>query len=511
MIKPTKDKRVIVYLIPTLFLGVFFIAKYHSSPVGDFGNYYYASYFLQQGNWGLWIYEPFKFNLAIYDLGQRHFFLNYTPVPPLSALLYLPLTFFSVTKAKIIWNSLSLLLFLWSLLRLCNYSKVDVRLLLLIPLLVFVPLKNNIMEGQAYLLLFFLLVEGFIQYTQKNVGLMALCWGLSIHLKISPAFILFFLCFQKDIKSFSLLVFNLFLLALVSLPVIGFDVWQNYVFKILPRLYNGEINHTYAYNYQSFQVMLKTILVPDLLHNASAKWNNSLLYIQLLMCFKIAIYGRGILFTFSVSNSSAQKFGVWLIISLLVSGYGNSFSLLLLLIPMFLFSSKWVFTDYRFILVLGLILVIANLPIDALKDLNIFFRFSRFWVLLVFFLFICYNSKVKVNPYYLILLVVPFVFIRSVAYSAQNYLFRKEEAFLVYDFKLKPKAIQISYFDINGPATKTIPSHLVWNKIQYFYTNSNPDKYASYCKLNDSLLIYLSDENRGIGFNTLRISKIKNE
>lgn len=505
------NKQLLIYLLPTLFLGVFFIAKYHSSPVGDFGNYYYASYFLQQGNWGIWIYQPFKFNLAIYDLGQRHFFLNYTPVPPLSALLYLPLTFFSITKAKIIWNSLSLLLFLWSLLRLCNYSKVDVRLLLLMPLLVFVPLKNNIIEGQAYLFLFFLLVEGFIQYTKKSVGLMALCWGLSIHLKISPAFILFFLCFQKDFKSFSLVIFNMLLLTIVSLPFIGFDVWQNYIFKILPRLYNGEINHAYAYNYQSFQVMLKTILVPDLLHNANANWNNSLLYIQLLMCFKIAIYGLGILFSFSVSNSSAQKFSVWLIISLLVSGYGNTFSLLLLLIPIFHFGNKWAFNDYRFMLVLGLILVIANLPLGALKDLPVFLKFSRFWILLVLFLFVYYTSKIKVKPYYLVLLVMPFVFIRSVAYSAQNYLFRKEEAFLIYDFELKPKAIQISYFDINGPATKTIPSHLVWNKTQYFYTNSNQDKHASYCKLNDSLLIYLSDENRGVGFNTLRISKIKNE
>lgn len=510
MITPIKDSKSFVYLIPTLLLGIFFIIKYYNAPIGDFGNYYYASWFLKQGNWGLWIYEPYQFNLAIYDLGQRNFFLNYAPVPPLSALLYLPFTFFSITKAKLIWNSIMLLLLVWSLRRLYNYSKVDVRLLLLLPLLVFVPLQNNIKEGQSYVLLFFLLVEGFIQYTKKNVGFMALCWGLSIHLKISPAFVLFFLFFQKDIKSISLVLFNIVLLTIISLPLIGFDVWHNYILKILPRLYNGEINNTYAYNYQSFQVMLKTIFVPDVLHNANAKFNNILLYVQLLTCFKIFIYGLGILFSWS-TNSTAQKFSIWLVISLLVSGYGNSFSLVLLLIPLFNFSNRWALTDYRFILILGLIIMIANMPIGALKDLNIPLKFLRFWVLLALFIFILYSSKVKVKWYYFTVLLLPFVVIQRVAFNAQNYVLSKDEAFLIYDFKLMPRAIQISYFDVKGPAVKIVPSQLVANKTQYFHVHSNLGTHVSYCKFNDSLMIYLSDENRGVGFNTLRIKKIENE
>ncbi|MES2725885.1 MAG: glycosyltransferase family 87 protein [Bacteroidota bacterium] len=514
MITPIKDKKPFIYLIPTLLLGIFFIIKYYTAPVGDFGNYYYASHFLKQGNWGLWIYEPYQFNLAIYDLGQRNFFLNYTPVPPLSAVLYLPFTFFSITKAKLIWNSVMLLLFVWSLLRLYNYSKVDVKLLLLIPLFVFVPLQNNIMEGQSYFLLFFLLLEGFIQYAKKNVGLMALCWGLSIHLKISPAFLLFFLFFQKDIKSLSLVIFNIVLLTLISLPLIGFDVWQNYIFKILPRLYNGEINNTYAYNYQSFQVMLKTIFVPDLLHNGNALFDNSLLYSQLLACFKIAVYGLGIVFSMS-ANSTVQKFSIWLIISLLVSGYGNSFSLILLLIPLFSFSGKWNLTDYRFIIIMGLGALIVNIPIAWFYHLNVFLKFPRFFALLVFFACLLYYSKIKIRLWFLSVLVLPFLLIHKVNANIQNYLFAKEEAILVYGFKVKEGSISFNYFDINGPQEREIEHDnidaILKEECRQEPIYNKDEKVLKSCSINDSLVFYLSDKNRGVGFYTIRIANAGNE
>lgn len=513
MITPIKDKKPIVYLIPILLLGIFFLIKYYTAPVGDFGNYYYASYFLKQGNWGLWIYEPYRFNLAIYELGQRHFFLNYTPVPPLSALLYLPFTFFTVVKARLIWNSVMLLLFTWSLLRLYNYSRVDVKLLLLLPLLVYIPMQNNIMEGQSYCLLFFLLVEGFVQYTKKNVGFMALCWALSIHLKISPAFILIFLFFQKDIKSLSLVVFNIILLTLVSLPLIGFDVWQNYIFKILPRLYNGEINNTYAYNYQSFQVMLKTIFVPDLLHNTNAPFDNSLLYSQLLACFKIAVYGIGILFARS-SNSTVQKFNIWLLISFLVSGYGNSFSLLLLLIPLFNFSGKWSLTDYRFIIITGLVILIANMPISLFNHINILLAFPRFFALLLFFACLLYYSKVKIKPYFLGVMLLPFLLIRNGNTQTQNYLFNQEEAILVYDFKVKPNVVSFNYFGINGPQEKEIKTGIdtiIKQQCSMESLYSNDEQILKRCSVNDSLVFYLSDKNRGVGFYTIRVANAGNE
>lgn len=499
-----------LFYLPLALLLIVLIVRAVKVPIGDFGNYYYASKFLLNGTWGTWVYDPASFNLQIYALGQRNFFLNYTPVPPLSAVLYLPFVFFTPPTAKLLWNIITLLLFLWSLWRLSKHVNFDNRLLLLIPVVVFIPIRNNIFEGQSYFLLFFLLAEGFIQYTNKNFMLMALCWAISIHLKVSPAFVLFFLVFQKDLKSMGLLVATVLILTIISMPLIGVDIWKNYVFKLLPRLYVGAINNTYALNYQSFQVMLKTFFVPDLLHNNHAPFNNSLLYAQVLACFKILVYGIGILYAFSVNNH-AQKFSIWLVISLLVSGYGNSFSLLLLILPVLFFADKWKFTDHRFIILLGLLLLISNVPISLLMGYVGVFKFARFWLLLLFFITLVFYSNIKINLYYLLLLLLPFLLIRSVPHNNQNYLLNKEEAFLIYDFRLTEAAVKINYFDVNGPASKRVPIAIVGNKTQYTYQPTNYGKHAVACKLNDSLFVYLSDENRGVGFNTLRISKIKNE
>lgn len=499
------------WLVPLTALCGYFIAVSARLPIGDFGNYYYASEFLLQGRWGTWIYEPASFNLAIYNEGQRHFFLNYTPVPPLSAIIYLPFAALDAITAKMLWNVLNVVLLLFSLHRLQSSFRINNWVLVFIPVLFFTPIRNSIYEGQSYFLLFFLLSEGLVCYLEQKKWIAVLLWGLSIHLKISPAFVLLFLLFEKDWKSTGKLAGVILGLLLLSLPPLGTATWINYSFHILRRLFNGEINDTYAVNYQSMQVLLKTLFVPDLMHNPNAPFNYPVAYHRLLTAFSMAVYGMAALCSFTKAKTEI-KYCTWLICSLLVSGYGNSFSLLLLLLPLFCFHEYLLLNKAKTIVTCITLFFISNLPLSWFSDLPVPLQFPRLYLLLSVFIGCLFLVKPFLKPYYFIVLcLVFFLPINSKKYT-QNYFLPKEEALLIYDFKLQNDSLHMLYFDYSGPQHKSqaLPFHLT--KADDFRLDKKvfAEEYGNLPKLvNDSIIIYLSDKNRGVGFYTLRYENLK--
>ena len=92
------------------------IAITRNYPIGDFGNYYYGSKLFIEGKFSISDYKSIsKFNQQIAEYGATNFFENYIPIPPISLLCYLPFTFLSCLKAKLLFNSMSLVVFCISL------------------------------------------------------------------------------------------------------------------------------------------------------------------------------------------------------------------------------------------------------------------------------------------------------------------------------------------------------------------------------------------------------------
>lgn len=495
------------YLMPTFILCSYFIYISYFKPIGDFGNYYYASKFLWQGNWGLWIYDVATFNLKIFELGQRDFFLNYTPVPPFSAIFYIPFVGFKVEMAKVIWNILNLLLLLFAISRLKEKYALPVLFWVLFPILFFTPIRNNIKEGQSYFLILFLLAEGFIQFQKGNLGIMAILWALAIHLKISPAFVFLFLLFNKNFKAMFYLTIVGIVYVFISLPFLTISVWFNYVVSILPRLFNGEVNDTYALNYQSMQVLLKTLFVPDILSNKNAWFNQPMIYQKTLLVFKFIIVGLSVLCANS-KISHHVKFGIWLLCSMQISGYGNSFSLLLLSLPTVYFLPIIPTFSAKYFIFLFLLVLTVNIPFYWFSHLFLPLQFPRLFAFISLFIISIVVAKIRYKWYYFIFpILVIFIPLKPQNYP-QNYLFKQEEALLIYDFKMYKKHVLINYFDLKGPSIKLIPLDFITNKATYFEQPLNLNRLFSKnleaCQVNDSITIYLSDLNRGVGFYTLR-------
>lgn len=496
------------FLLPLAFMLCALMVYSFASPIGDFGNYYYASKFLISGEWGLWIYDPASFNLKIYELGQRNFFLNYTPVPPLSAILYTPFALFPVGLAKLVWNLFNSILLLFTVYRLQKTFNVNPIFWWVFPFFFFIPLRSIINEGQSYMLVLFLLVEGFIQYKHESYWKMALYWAICIHLKISPAFVIPFLLFDGNLKGAVYVLLTVLFFTFISIPILGGKTWEVYLFEILPRLSQGEINFVYSLNYQSMDVMLKTLFVPDVQDNQNAWFASPAWYQRLLLIFKVMVITPAIFISFS-SIGKAQKFAIWLLCSMLLSGYGNAFSLILLLIPiLFLYPAL---KEKRWIgLLFGLFLLAATvMPFYWFSNLNVLLRFPRLYAFVGLFLTALIAANFKLKWYAFLPIILAIIWPVSRVDYPQNYLANTKKSILEYDFSFDKNEIAIHSFDMRGPFITRFPLGFEINKaVENTSKMSKPHKREKLFLVNDSIPVYLSDLNKGVGFYTIRIGNL---
>ena len=238
-------------------------------PISDFANYYFGSLFFLEDGFNQNIYEPYLFNQHIWETGSRGIFANYTPVPPFSLLCYLPLNFWNIYTAKLVFNLLGSALFIISLWRLFQHYSIRVEYLLLIPFIFFIPIRSNLFFGQSYFFIFVFLSEGLIALNQNRHLRMALFWSLAGLLKVFPFIVILHLVLTKQWKG----VLYLSVTTLVLVGVSGFfippAVWIDYVTEILPRMQQGEIHDSFTWIFQSMSMLLKNLLVQDTLLNPS--------------------------------------------------------------------------------------------------------------------------------------------------------------------------------------------------------------------------------------------------
>ena len=108
--------------------------------------------------------------------------------------------------------------------------------MLLIPVLFFVPLHNNLLFGQAYLLLFVLLLEGYIAYKKGRVILSSFLWAIAILFKLFPVLIVLFLLLRKKYRNIAYLAITGCLLLLLSICINGVAAWKFYLCNTITRI-----------------------------------------------------------------------------------------------------------------------------------------------------------------------------------------------------------------------------------------------------------------------------------
>lgn len=501
-----------------LFLvGVFYIYKAIFFLPHDFANYYYGAFFLENGTFNTQIYDPTWFNLEI-TKHSKNVFAAYAPNTPFLSLFFLPFTFFSFETSKIIFNSVSLFLFVFSIFRIFKFYAIDTKYIILILLLFFVPIKNNLLFGQVYFLLFFFISEGFLAYKNKKWLFMATFWSLAILLKVFPVLLFLFLILEKKWKALAYLLVLLTSLFLSSIFINGFNTWLFYFQEILPKASKGEISGEFIKNYQSFLMFFKHMFIQNKdsiygLFNFKAA----------IISSKLIVISFGVFYTKN-NKSTLKKFSYWIAAFYLLSPYSSSYGSLLLIIPLLLIfkNNSWKsITFYSF-----LIFLYTNVPYNLFQSPNCILNFFKLFALVVLFysLFI-YKTMILKTQFAIIgisiLFGYSFSFFNQLKTQEKSIpLFPKNNIAFIIDYAVKHNRLNYVHWSKNGLINKqtnykvsSINKNNVTIIKNEIYINNQLKKLPKSNKknaaiINDNILVYLSDLGRGYGFYKLITVKL---
>lgn len=511
-----------------LCLGGVSIWQSTKAPIGDFGNYYYATKFWQEGTFDRGVYEPFVFNERVAAVSPEPLYLNYTPVPPLSVPAYLPFTAIGkVHTAKLVFGLLGLVLFLVTLYRVITFFKLERNpWLLALPLIFFTPFRNNFWQGQSYLYLTAFLLEGVVQWKKKRPIFAGILWALPMALKIYPAILLLFPLIKRERKWLLTIAITAGFLSFLPVLFLPDGVTAHYFFKILPRLEEGDINFHFAVLFQSAKVLIDRLLVYDSQLNPYALANRPVAAAWLHSIFQcgVLVLCLGVLFHKKINDWLLT--GVTMLAGILISGYGSTYSLIILL-PLALGwiqtlaaekdeSSRWQYIG------LFCLFLACNMPVYKLLEKPVALQFPRLYLFILAFLLIAWlwppqRSTLRVWAPVLggIIFIKTFLQLHHRVSPAPYYLPELTYG-IIYDYSKTDTVFTYTVFDQTGmhkEKIRTTDSIFVDKRLQIidnqivFQDRVLVPKHARVrhpMRLNKDEILYLSDEGRGVGFYTLR-------
>jgi uncharacterized membrane protein (DUF2068 family) len=222
-----------------------------STAASDFAQDYLAAY-------GLWnnieIYGPPLQQIG----GHLMQWENYHP--PFNAILFLPFLFFSYTTAFIVWNFVSLIIYIALVLVLLrSYGLLTFRSVRLSALLLlWDPFLGNIFLGQSSLPISALAISGFLLLRANRDRTAGLCFGLATLMKLYPGLIILYLLSQRKLRCVTVFVAVLGFGFLCSALLLG-DAIVHYFRVVVPD--QAELFATYPLNV-SLGAAVRTIFEP---------------------------------------------------------------------------------------------------------------------------------------------------------------------------------------------------------------------------------------------------------
>lgn len=515
------------------FLGIYQLWKTQKAPIGDFTNYYFASRLYLDNQFDQQVYDPYTFNLKTRSLTDQPFYINYAPVPPLSVLAYIPFAQIKdFSNAKLMFNIIGFALFLLSYYRIIKYLQLENRpLITLVPAIFVSVILNNFYQGQAYFYLTACLLEAFLQWVKRRKLRASILFAIPIALKIFPVILLLFLINQKDVKTFFGTVFFSFFFSFSPAFFLPSEVVFEYFTDVLPRLFKGEINDPFTIYYQSAKVLINKLLVFDLHLNPNAYFDLPRVATLLHLLFQFIVLSGTIVLIRNRKTIAFAQFAIVVLAGLLLTGYGSSYSLLLLL-PITL-SIPIIIQKTQYKLVAFFLLFLAcNVPIYKLLDQIVVFQFPRLYALVALLGLILLllhpfkgskplkGDEVKVIGLVALLIIVKGLLSDFSTKPGGNYYLADGQFGIIHDYTFEEHQLHLSFLNKDGmqEANRTssdwywedknlvIKDHQIYLDGQQITFNTSHKKKA--IRLNEGSILYLSDEGRGVGFYTLRVVKL---
>ncbi|HEX3378624.1 MAG TPA: glycosyltransferase family 87 protein [Paraburkholderia sp.] len=218
------------------------VAKFRGNApdaFGDFNFYLYAFNVVLHDPARLYDHEAlvaFLQGMGARSTGDDVFYAY----PPQFALVFAPLALLTPLAAKIVWVSVSVVLFavgVYLVIRMAyRGGERGVDLLLVAVVLLSFPLVEDTYDGQSNELLFFLLVATFALIERGKGYTAGLFLGFAMAIKLTPLAVAGLLLLRREWRTFVMASVVAIALTLITGARLGFDVLWHYFVSDMPRL-----------------------------------------------------------------------------------------------------------------------------------------------------------------------------------------------------------------------------------------------------------------------------------
>tara|TARA_R110002073_G_scaffold258681_1_gene421659 strand:+ start:8356 stop:9609 length:1254 start_codon:yes stop_codon:yes gene_type:complete len=322
---------------------------------------------------------------------------KFSPFPPITAYIFVPLTLWDSLTAKRIWLGINIFLLIILLFRVKKITTWSLHRSMLFISLFLLPISNCLNYGQLYLLISFLLVEVLSHaYFSKKPKLIGAIIGILTSLKYLPILFLGYVINQQ--KKYTIFVSLILAIVVPSLIIYWVDPKSfNAFFQHFQSHIQGNLPEQgqYAMSFQSVDSLLNNLFV----FNGS---ENPLPLIDapyLKSIIKFSLYGGifGLLFFFFKKEQyqiTSRFMSVSIIGAFIILPATASYHLLLLLWPLLYLFKELLKVDSKKIMPVIIIVIFATLNLQAYhipnfeqsQTVNLLLHYPRLWGVLCLFL-----------------------------------------------------------------------------------------------------------------------------
>jgi hypothetical protein len=274
----------------------------------DFPNYLVAASIHHQGILLDRAYEWRWFQRQKDYLQIDQTLVGFAPHPPMCALPMLPLTGLPSLEGKRVWLVVNLFLLALAVAILRRVTALGWRRLLLLTFLCVLPLRENFLYGQYYVVILVLLAVAYYAACRGRRFTCGAVLAAAASLKIFPAFFLILFLRKRNWRAAAGLLAGGAALAGISILVFGWSVHKVYLLEVLPRALHGDLVGPYVLQWNSFTALCHRFFLGEPELNP-APWINSpgtYALVQALLA-TVLLFG----FLLSTSNDDTPQTREW--------------------------------------------------------------------------------------------------------------------------------------------------------------------------------------------------------
>jgi len=359
----------------------------------DFPNYYVSSKLLLQGKDLRNIYNDEWFQQKINEYGITEPG-KFSPFPPPTALIMIPLSSLSPFTAKRVYLIINLIVLFFAALLVKKISGFNLINSFNIILLSGAALINNFLFGQFYLILLLLILLGYLNFIRNNESPAGIFWGIASAVKYFPVIYIPILFFKKKWKALFYFAASVILLNIITFIFFGSQAYLFFFRNVIFSHLNGELSSQsgYAVQFQSWNSFLRNLFIYDPAENPYPLISSIFLFnffrIIIFLFFPAAAF-------FVLNKLKMEKEFIpasVIILSLVVfvlSPASATYHLLIMILPVVLLlklsAGKNIFLNS----VILLLYILTGLPPLLVSKIashsSLFLRYSRLWLEAILF------------------------------------------------------------------------------------------------------------------------------